>query len=82
MLSNILIGLYALGCVLSLLVLLARIDFKGSEIDEVFNECTDFFESFVLGTMVFVFGALMILSSWLGFGYLCFVWRKERMSDE
>ena len=63
MLSSFLIGVYVLGCVLSLLMLLARIDFKGSEIDDVF-------------------GVLMVLSSWMGFGYLCFVWRKERMSDE
>ena len=82
MLSSFLIGVYVLGCVLSLLMLLVRIDFKGSEIDEVFNECTDFFEWIVLGTLVLVFGVLMVLSSWLGFGYLCFVWRKERMSDE
>lgn len=82
MLSSFLIGIYALGCVLSLLMLLARIDFKGSEIDEVFNECTDFFEWIMLGTLVLVFGVLMVLSSWMGFGYLCFVWEKERMSDE
>lgn len=82
MLSNILIGIYVLGCVLSLLMLLARIDFKGSEIDDVFNECTDFFEWIMLGTLVLVFGVLMVLSSWMGFGYLCFVWGKERMSDE
>lgn len=82
MLSSFWIGIYALGCVLSLLMLLARIDFKGSEIDDVFNECTDFFEWIVLGTLVLVFGMLMVLSSWMGFGYLCFVWGKERMSDE
>ena len=82
MLSSFLIGIYMLGCVLSLLMLLVRIDFKGSEIDEVFNECTDFFEWIMLGALVLVFGVLMVLSSWMGFGYLCFVWRKERMSDE
>lgn len=82
MLSSFLIGIYVLGCVLSLLMLLMRIDFKGSEIDDVFNECTDFFEWIMLGTLVLVFGVLMVLSSWMGFGYLCFVWRKERMSDE
>lgn len=82
MLSSFLIGIYMLGCVLSLLMLLVRIDFKGSEIDDVFNECTDFFEWIMLGTLVLVFGVLMVLSSWMGFGYLCFVWRKERMSDE
>ena len=82
MLSSFLIGIYVLGCVLSLLMLLVRIDFKGSEIDDVFNECTDFFEWIMLGALVLVFGVLMVLSSWMGFGYLCFVWRKERMSDE
>ena len=82
MLSSFLIGIYVLGCVLSLLMLLMRIDFKGSKIDDVFNECTDFFEWIMLGTLVLVFGVLMVLSSWMGFGYLCFVWRKERMSDE
>ena len=82
MLSSFLIGSYVLGCVLSLLMLLMRIDFKGSEIDDVFNECTDFFEWIMLGTLVLVFGVLMVLSSWMGFGYLCFVWRKERMSVE
>ena len=82
MLSSFLIGIYMLGCVLSLLMLLVRIDFKGSEIDDVFNECTDFFEWIMLGALVLVFGVLMVLSSWMGFGYLCFVWRKERMSDE
>lgn len=82
MLSSFWIGVYVLGCVLSLLVLLARIDLKGSEIDEVFNECTDFFEWIMLGTLVLVFGVLMVLSSWFGFGFLCFVWGRERVSDE
>lgn len=82
MLSSFLIGVYVLGCVLSLLMLLVRIDFKGSEIDEVFNECTDFFEWIMLGTLVLVFGVLMVLSSWFGFGFLCFVWGRERVSDE
>lgn len=82
MLNGFLIGFYALGCALSLLMLLARIDFKGSEIDDVFNECTDFFEWIVLGVLVLVFGMLMVLSSWMGLGYLCFAWGKETVSDE
>ena len=28
----------------------------------------------MLGTLVLVFGGLMVLSSWMGFGFLCFVW--------